>query len=72
MLRAADGWIVLAFSGTGFTDEDLEFADNSDSINTVGAGSRFNIFKDQNIWVGIDIARGPEEWAWYIQVNHPW
>ena len=41
-------------------------------IHSYGAGSRFNIFEDKNVWVGIDVARGPEDWAWYIQVNHPW
>jgi hypothetical protein len=56
----------------GVTGEDLAFADNSEAINTYGAGTRFNIFKDQKIWVGLDIARGPEDWAWYVQVNHPW
>ncbi|MCP3981804.1 MAG: BamA/TamA family outer membrane protein [bacterium] len=69
---AAKKWIVLAFAGTGFTNEHLETADEGESIYAGGVGSRFNVFKDQNIWVGIDIARGPEEWAWYVQVNHPW
>jgi len=24
------------------------------------------------VWVGVDIARGPEDWNYYIQVGHPW
>jgi hypothetical protein len=70
--RAAPRWIVLGFAGLGFTDENLEFVDDADAIYATGAGARFNVFKDQKIWVGLDIARGPEDWAWYIQVNHPW
>jgi hypothetical protein len=70
--RAGRRWIVLGFAGMGFTGEDLEFMDDKNSIYTTGAGARFNIFKDRKIWAGLAIARGPEEWAWYIQVNHPW
>ena len=70
--RAAPRWIVLGFAGTGFTAEDLDFVDDNNSIYTGGAGARFNILKSQNIWFGLDAARGPEEWTWYIQVNHPW
>jgi len=26
----------------------------------------------QNVWVGIDTARGPEEYNWYIQIGRAW
>jgi hypothetical protein len=69
---AAPRWIVLGFAGLGFTDEELEFVNDNDSVYTGGAGTRFKVFKSQNIWVRLDVARGPEDWTWYIQVNHPW
>ena len=37
-----------------------------------GAGARYNIFASHNVWAGLDLARGPEDWTWYIQVGHPW
>jgi len=42
------------------------------SIYSYGLGGRYKIFEAQNVWVGLDIARGPEETYWYIQVGHAW
>lgn len=69
---AASRWNVLLFGGRGFTSGDLASVSSRPSIYSYGTGARFNVFEERNIWVGIDIARGPEDWAWYIQVNHPW
>ena len=30
------------------------------------------VFEEQNVWLGVDLAQGPEETAYYIQVGHPW
>lgn len=46
--------------------------DTDQKIRSYGLGGRYKIFDAQNIWVGIDIARGPEEANWYIQVGHAW
>lgn len=35
-------------------------------------GARYKVFEAQNVWIGIDIARGPGETNWYIQVGHSW
>ena len=48
----------------------LQAAD--EDIYTWGAGIRFQLFTEQNVWIGLDIARGPEESNWYIQIGHPW
>jgi hypothetical protein len=68
----APRWEVLAFAGKGFTSGDVPFFDNPDNIYNFGVGARYNIFTDHKVWAGIDLARGPEDWAWYIQVGHPW
>ena len=65
-------WAVVGFAGTGSVSSDLPLIDTEQSIYSYGLGGRFNIFEAQNIWVGLDIARGPEETAWYIQVGHAW
>ena len=62
----------MAFAGTGITRVDDEPLDTEDDIFAYGAGIRFQALKSQNVWVGLDIAKGPEEYAWYIQVGHPW
>lgn len=65
-------WEVNAFAGWGWTSDDIKVFENPDSIYNFGVGGRYNVFEAHNVWVGLDIARGPEDWNWYIQVGHPW
>lgn len=65
-------WEVSVFGGLGFTSDAFPIYDNPDSIYNFGFGGRYNIFEAHNVWVGMDIARGPEDWNWYLQVGHPW
>jgi hypothetical protein len=65
-------WEASVFGGLGFTSDAYPIFENPDSIYNFGFGGRYNIFEAHNVWVGIDIARGPEDWNWYIQVGHPW
>ena len=44
----------------------------TDDIHSYGAGIRLQALREQNVWVGVDIAKGPEEYAWYVQVGHAW
>lgn len=68
----AERWAGVAFAGTGFVDSRSGFDDTDDDIYGYGIGVRFLALKEQNIWLGLDLARGPEEDAYYIQVAHPW
>ncbi len=65
-------WALIGFTGAGWVSSDIDFIDTEKDIYNYGLGARYKIFEAQNIWVGIDIARGPEETAWYIQVGHAW
>ena len=65
-------WAVLGFAGLGSVSSKKPAIDTDQSIYNYGLGGRYNIFEAQNIWVGIDIARGPEDTNWYIQVGHAW
>ncbi len=67
----AKRWSAVAFAGIGLVDE-TDTSQTEDDINSYGVGVRFQALKEQNIWLGIDIAQGPEEPAWYIQMGHPW
>ena len=65
-------WASVAFAGAGYTkSNDLGLSTNDD-IQAFGAGLRWQVIPEQNIWLGLDIAKGPEEYAWYIQIGHPW
>jgi hypothetical protein len=64
-------WSVLGFAGAGRT---TGIADN-DKITTVyskGVGLRYFIARRFGAHVGFDIARGPEDTAFYLQFGHAW
>jgi hypothetical protein len=65
-------WEVSVFGGLGYASDDLLIFDNPGSLYNFGLGGRYKVFNAHNVWMGIDIARGPEDWNWYIQVGHPW
>ena len=60
------------FTGAGFVDTGFAFGETDDDIRSVGVGLRYLAFREQDAWVGIDVARGPEETAWYIQMGSSW
>lgn len=68
----APRWEASVFGGVGYTSDRVPFFDNPGSIYSFGVGGRFKALEAHNVWMGMDIARGPEEWAWYLQVGHPW
>ncbi len=70
--RIAPKWEVLAFAGKGYTSDKVPVFENPDNIYNFGFGARYNIFQAQNVWLGIDIVRGPDDGNWYVQVGHPW
>lgn len=65
-------WAVIAFAGAGKTSSNIPIINTEQDINTYGLGGRYKIFDGQNVWVGLDIAKGPEETNLYIQVGHAW
>lgn len=65
-------WAVIGFAGAGSVSSNFDFIETDQNIYSYGLGGRYRIFEAQNIWVGIDIARGPEDTYWYIQVGHAW
>ena len=68
----AERWAALAFAGAGFVDDFTDFPESEDDINAWGIGFRWLALKSENVWIGIDLARGPEDDAYYIQLSHPW
>lgn len=65
-------WAVIGFAGGGSVSSDDPIIDTDQRIYAYGLGGRYKIFEVQNVWVGIDIAKGPEDVNWYIQVGHAW
>jgi len=70
--RFGERWSVSVFSGVGAVEVRLPEVETSDNINTLGVGLRYLALKEQDAWVGVDIAGGPENVAWYIQMGNAW
>jgi len=68
----APRWEISAFTGLGYTSDRIPLFDNPGNIYNFGLGSRFKVLEAHNVWMGIDIARGPEDWNWYIQIGQAW
>jgi len=65
-------WVGVAFLGAGRVwGRGLSF-DDAASVVSRGAGFRYVIARRLGLAAGIDVARGPEKTAWYIQVGNAW
>ncbi len=65
-------WGVVGFAGAGTTRGDVPIFESVDDIYAGGIGGRFLFLPEEDLWVGIDIARGPEDIYWYIQIGQAW
>jgi hypothetical protein len=67
-----DRWAVLGFFGVGGTRGDTRRYEDESGIVAGGVGGRWLFRPEDNLWVGVDIAAGPEDTYAYIQVGHAW
>jgi hypothetical protein len=65
-------WSLILFTGIGTAVPVRgEWGDRTDAYN-FGAGFRYFLARQYGIRAGIDVARGPEEWALYITIGQAW
>ncbi|WP_232525252.1 BamA/TamA family outer membrane protein [Motilimonas pumila] len=68
----APRWALLGFAGSGKAiAESSNFAD-SKWRSAAGMGFRYLIANKLGLLTGLDLAKGPEEWALYIQFGTAW
>jgi hypothetical protein len=65
-------WAVLVFGGAGEVGGDNPAFATEDNIVAGGAGIRYYLMQDLGLWLGVDVARGPEEGYGYITVGQAW
>ena len=70
--RVSDRWSLLGFGGVGRAAGKFSDLDKAENRWTGGTGFRYLVSQKLGLHVGIDIARGPEDWAFYIQVGSAW
>ena len=64
-------WSVVGFAGAGSLNTVVEGRDDA-VVYSRGIGLRYFIARRFGLHVGLDVARGPEETALYLQVGHAW
>jgi hypothetical protein len=64
-------WSVVAFGGMGIARLDEGFTRDK-TAGAGGVGFRYELAQKFGLHVGIDVARGPEQTAFYLQVGNAW
>ena len=65
-------WFAVAFAGVGRAADSFGDLSGAQSRWAGGAGARYLIARELGLQAGVDVARGPEEWAFYLQVGSGW
>ena len=65
-------WALVAFAGAGKAYGRRQAWGEADTVVAGGAGFRYLVARKLNMYAGLDVARGPEDGAIYIQVGSAW
>jgi hypothetical protein len=65
-------WSVVGFFGTGRTFSTSEYLEDKSWYCAGGVGFRYLIARLFRLRMGVDIARGPDQFAYYIVFGHYW
>jgi Omp85 superfamily domain len=70
--NATPRWALIGFLGAGRAwGSSTKFGD-ADTVTAWGVGFRYLIARRLGIYMGLDVAKGPEETALYIQAGSAW
>ncbi len=70
--QVTDRWSLLGFVGGGRAWADSDSFSDASTVAARGAGVRYKIARSYGLHVGVDVARGPEDTVFYIQVGSAW
>jgi hypothetical protein len=65
-------WGLAGFAGIGKAADGLEALDDSETVWNAGGGFRYLTAREFGLQMGIDVARGPEQWAIYVVFGNSW
>ena len=65
-------WWLVAFAGAGWTDAGSAKALADASVHSGGFGGRYLLARALGLQAGIDVAKGPEQWAFYVVFGSSW
>jgi hypothetical protein len=65
-------WELSAFIGAGRVANELDEMSDASNLYNRGAGFRYHVARRYGFFMGLDFARGPEDYVWYIQAGSAW
>jgi hypothetical protein len=65
-------WSVVGFAGSGKAFDSWGQFSESSWRSTGGAGFRYLLARLFKVRIGIDVARGPEQWTYYLILGSAW
>ncbi len=65
-------WSAMVFGGLAKAFDSYDEAADADWLYSYGTGVRYLLARKFKLRMGVDIARGPEEWAYYIVFGSAW
>jgi hypothetical protein len=65
-------WSIMFFSGAGKAFDDWNDFGDAKLVVTFGSGFRYLVARKFGLRMGVDIAKGPDTWAYYIVFGSNW
>jgi hypothetical protein len=65
-------WTVVGFGGVGWVADEYSAIDYSNDRWAGGTGFRYLVARQYDLRMGADVARGPEDWAFYVTIGTGW
>ena len=70
--NATPRWALIGFLGAGRAWGSRTGFDDANTVTAWGAGFRYLVARRLGIYMGVDLAKGPEETAIYVQAGSAW
>ena len=65
-------WGVVGFAGIGKAADGFEALQDAETVWNAGGGFRYLTAREFGLQMGVDVARGPEQWAIYVVFGNSW
>jgi len=65
-------WAALGFTGIGTAFRSVDNLKFDELVWNAGGGLRYLIARSLGLKIGADLARGPEDWAFYVAIGTSW
>jgi hypothetical protein len=65
-------WGLVGFAGIGKAADGFDALQDAETVWNTGGGFRYLTAREFGLQMGVDIARGPEQWAIYVVFGNSW